>query len=152
MQRPRGLIGLGVVASALSACATSPQQVGNAPSTHHAFGVAAINGQTTQINHWVALRPDCSTPGYYDVQILSAPAHGQAEIVQGQYAPRISGVDAPPPCGLSKRPGIALMYTPTAGFVGYDRLVIAVTTPRGFHWTTDFDVVVSPPPVARQAS
>ena len=136
----------------LSACATSPTSPRLAQQHHFTFDYAALSNRTNEINHWIALNGDCSVAGYYSVQIVTPPAHGQAQVSHGQYYPRYGKLDARSSCDASTRDGLALNYTPSSGYFGPDHLTISVITPIGGYWTTDFNIIVPQPASAVAAA
>ena len=129
----------------LSACATQPASSGLARQHHFTIDYAALGNRTDEINHWIALNGDCSVAGYFSVQIVTPPEHGQAQVSRGRYYPRYGTLDARSSCDTSRHDGLALNYTPASGYSGPDHLTISVIAPTGAYWTTDFNIVVPQP-------
>ena len=99
---------------------------------------AVVENRRSRINAWFDLNPDCSVADTVTVRLLGPPAHGTLAIEPGRFYPNFPRQDQRYPCNLHPRRGIAGFYRPASGYTGPDRFTIAVITPTGRAWTSDF--------------
>ena len=109
---------------------------------HYRIPFAVAENRPSRINAWFDLNPDCSVAGLVSVRLLSPPSHGTMTLRQGRYYPDYPRGDQRRACNLRPRDGIAGVYRPDPGYVGPDRFVIAVVTPDGSAWTSEFRLAV----------
>ena len=107
---------------------------------HVPFAVA--ENRPSRINAWFDLNPDCSVAGTVTVRLLAPPSHGTMTLRQGRYYPDYPRGDQRYACNLRPRDGVAGTYRPDPGYTGPDRFTIAVVTPNGSAWTSDFRLAV----------
>lgn len=122
----------------LSACTTQQQTMVTSPSAQPgrvivvpaamrtagpqilARTVAA--GATLRLVFASSVNPDCTSRGLNTVRVTQQPVHGTVRAEEARDFPTFPPNNIRSACNKTKVPGMALLYTPEAGFVGTDYL------------------------------
>ncbi len=81
-----------------------------------------VGGETTLLNFFYAVNPDCSLRGIPTIRLVQLPLHGRAVVAQRREFPRFPPGLPIARCDDVKVAGAALEYTPTSGYSGSDVL------------------------------
>lgn len=119
-----------------------PGSAGSRTDRHFSIPFAVAENRPSRINAWFDLNPDCSVAGTATVRLLDPPMHGTMIVKPGRFYPNFPKQDQRYSCNLRPRPGIAGFYRPVPGYTGRDSFTIAVITPTGSAWTSDFHLEV----------
>ncbi len=109
---------------------------------HFRIPFAVAGNRPSRINAWFDLNPDRSVAGTVTVRLSAPPSHGTTTLRQGRYYPGYPREDQRHACNHRPRDGVAGTYRSDPGYTGADRFTIAVITPNGSAWTSDFSLAV----------
>jgi hypothetical protein len=92
---------------------------------------AALSGQRIRI--WFAsdLNADCSVRATMQMQVVTQPQHGTAEVSEEPFFPIYPSGSPVAECNKQKVPGVQAFYTSTAGFTGHDKVTLQNATSEG---------------------
>jgi hypothetical protein len=91
----------------------------------------APTDQALQLAFLFALNPDCSSLGYATVRIIEAPKHGKLAIEQGTGFSTFLESNQRFACNKRRTDGVNVSYTPEAGYVGTDSMLLDVINADG---------------------
>jgi Domain of Unknown Function with PDB structure (DUF3857)/Transglutaminase-like superfamily len=91
----------------------------------------ASSDQVLQLAFLFALNPDCSSLGYATVRVLEAPKHGKLAVEQGTGFSTFPQSNQRFACNKRRTDGVNVAYTPEAGYVGADSMLLDIINADG---------------------
>jgi dienelactone hydrolase len=88
-------------------------------------------GQASTLNFAYAVNLDCGSRGLPKLWVSDLPQHGMASVLTQAGHPSFPPAHPFAKCNAVSVPGVAVIYTPVAGFVGSDAVTIEETTVDG---------------------
>ncbi|MBB3234309.1 hypothetical protein [Phyllobacterium endophyticum] len=123
------LCGLTLVASSLvvSSCQTSDPKFTKSGSA--IYSIPAKAGHKTGLLNNYMVNPDCSSGRTPDFKVVTAPANGTVDLWRGTVSPSFRPGHPQEKCNARKIAAVGAYYTPRAGFVGSDTVVVSSKAP-----------------------
>jgi hypothetical protein len=108
------------------ASSASPPQLGAAamPPSVPIFHKTTAAGTAMLLNNATSITPDCALLALPVARIVQEPAHGTVRFLRQNIFPSYRPNDPHAGCNKVKVPGIVAEYTPAAGFVGADFVIL----------------------------
>jgi len=91
----------------------------------------APTDQVLQLAFLFALNPDCSSLGYATVRVIESPKHGKLAIEQGTGFSTFQESNQRFACNKRRTDGVNVSYTPEAGYVGADSMLLDIINADG---------------------
>ena len=88
-------------------------------------------GTPLRLNFFSSLNADCSSLGPIPVRVIQPPVNGTVSVVQAQDYPRYNSANQRYHCNARRVTGTRVVYTPRAGFVGQETIVVEGFYPSG---------------------
>ena len=155
-----GILALTTFAGFVSGCAASPPPK-NPPaqvqlnfnftpqgetSLPKSLARGAISGVAQHVGFYYAVNPDCTSDGFVQTQVKTAPAHGAVAFVKADGYTNFPSSSPGHECNRNKSPGIEVVYTSAKDFVGTDQFAVLGIGPKGRYMETEYTVKVIAPP------
>ena len=104
----------------------------------------SISGREGQVDFWYSVAADCSSSGYPDLRIVTAPSHGTLRIAKGENFPDFPKDNVRQACNTKKLPVVFVYYQSDRGFTGTDTAVVEILFPSGNLRTISYAISVRP--------
>lgn len=115
----------------LFGCAVAQPVPAPTPSsnTPRVYAASVVSGARERIDFITSLNPDCTSPGYVTVRVITPPVHGELTTERGfDYSAYPTG-NQRYQCNLKKSPVVNIYYKSSPGYVGSDTATIEQVSP-----------------------
>jgi hypothetical protein len=122
--------------------AAAPAAPPAAPAATGPAHKTAFAGEPLTIGTWFSLHPDCTLAGYDELIVARSPGHGSLAIAHGEGYPAYASTNQRYDCNKQLHPGVTVVYTPAAGYVGTDAFALRWVGPSGDDGWRDYAITI----------